>query len=122
MNRPILLDTHIYLWLRADPQRLIDVERQAIDSATERYVSAVSIWEISLLLGLQRLKGDQRLFTPPPGIDLLAVEPAHCARLLDLPTIHRDPFDRMLIAQASVDNLLLLTRDTKIRQYPVSVL
>jgi PIN domain nuclease of toxin-antitoxin system len=122
VNRPILLDTHIYLWLRADPQRLTGIERQAIDSATERYVSAVSIWEISLLLGLQRLKGDHRLFTPPTGIDLLAVEPAHCARLLDLPTIHRDPFDRMLIAQASVGNLLLLTRDTKIRQYPVSVL
>lgn len=117
MSRSILLDTHIYIWLRACPERLLPEERRLIDNAVIRYVSAVSIWEIALLIGLGRIDGDARLFTPPGGIDLLPVEPGHCQALLNLPSLHRDPFDRMLIAQARADKLLLMTRDAKIQTY-----
>lgn len=117
MSKSILLDTHIYIWLRACPERLSPDERRLIDNALIRYVSAVSLWEIALLVGLGRIDGDNRLFTPPGGIDLLPVEPGHCQMLLTLPPLHRDPFDRMLIAQARADRLRLVTRDAKIREY-----
>lgn len=120
MSKSILLDTHIYIWLRACPERLSPAERRLIDGAVIRYVSAVSLWEIALLMGLGRIDQDARLFTPPDGIDLLPVEPGHCQALLTLPPVHRDPFDRMLIAQARTDRLTLVTRDTKIREYDVA--
>lgn len=117
MSKSILLDTHIYIWMRACPERLTRDEGRLIDNAVIRYVSAVSIWEIALLIGLGRIDGDGRLFTPPDGIDLLPVEPAHCQALLALPHLHRDRFDRMLIAQARADKLMLVTRDAKILEY-----
>lgn len=117
MSKSVLLDTHIYLWMRACPERLLPAERRLIDKAVIRYVSAVSIWEIALLIGFGRIDGDTRLFTPPDGLDLLPIQPAHCQALLGLPPLHRDPFDRMLIAQARADKLTLITRDAKIREY-----
>lgn len=120
MKKAVLLDTHILLWLRAEPDRLSAAERRAIDSAPCRYVSAVSFWEIALLIGLERIDGDPRLFTVPQGIELLPVRPDHCRTLLDLPRLHRDPFDRMLIAQARTDGLALLTRDSNILGYGTS--
>jgi PIN domain nuclease of toxin-antitoxin system len=115
--KAVLLDTHIFLWLRAAPEKLSDSERRVIDHAAIRYVSAVSFWEIALLVGLGRIADDPRLFTLPEGVDLLAVLPSHCQTLAKLPQIHRDPFDRMLIAQAQTDGLQLLTRDAKILSY-----
>lgn len=117
MSKSILLDTHIYIWMRTCPERLLSTERRLIDNAVIRYVSAVSLWEIALLIGLGRIDNDPRLLTPSPGIDLLPVEPGHCEALLSLPFLHRDPFDRMLIAQARADGLTLVTRDAKIREY-----
>ena len=117
MSKAILLDTHIFIWLRADPGRLTEDERRVIDRAVIRYVSAVTFWEIALLTGAGRIDNDGGMFSVPGGLDLLPVQPSHCAALLKLPAIHRDPFDRMLIAQATADNLLLLTRDATILRY-----
>ena len=72
-----------------------------------------------MLISLGRIDNDPRLFTPPPGIETLPILPRHCQALIDLPQIHRDPFDRMLIAQARVENAVLLTRDGKIAAYGV---
>jgi PIN domain nuclease of toxin-antitoxin system len=80
-------------------------------------VSAVSLWEIAILAGLGRIPADDRLYTLPQGLELLPVEARHCREVFSLPQIHRDPFDRMLIAQARTDDLVLLTRDTKIIGY-----
>jgi PIN domain nuclease of toxin-antitoxin system len=113
----LLLDTHILLWMRASPGKLTEAERTAIESATVRLISAVTFWEIAILIGLGRIEADDRLYTIPPGCDLLAVQPRHCRELASLPPIHRDPFDRMLIAQARVEGLHLVTRDEKIRGY-----
>ena len=117
MTRAVLLDTHILLWLRTAPDRLSERERRAIVAAPCRYVSAVSLWEIALLIGLDRIENDSRFFVVPEGFDLLPITANHCHMLTGLPWHHRDPFDRMLIAQARTDSLLLLTRDSKIIAY-----
>ena len=117
MRMPVLLDTHILLWLRVAPDRLTGGERRAVDIAPCRYVSAVSLWEIAILVGLDRIEDDPRLFDLPTGFDLLPVTPTHCRAVVELPQLHRDPFDRMLIAQARTDKLLLLTRDNQILAY-----
>ena len=77
-------------------------------------MSAVSLWEIAILMALDRVAPDQRLLAVPDGFDLLPVLPDHCRALVALPRRHRDPFDRMLIAQARAEHLLLLTRDRAI--------
>jgi PIN domain nuclease of toxin-antitoxin system len=117
MSKALLLDTHIFLWMRIDPVKLTDSERQVIDAAPRRTVSAVTFWEIALLVSLGRIDADPRLFSVPHGIELLPVLPDHCQELVGLPQIHRDPFDRMLIAQARAEKLMLVTRDSKIVSY-----
>jgi PIN domain nuclease of toxin-antitoxin system len=80
-------------------------------------MSAVSLWEIAILMALDRVARDQRLSAVPDGFDLLPVLPDHCRALVALPRRHRDPFDRMLIAQARAERLALLTRDRAIIAY-----
>ncbi len=120
MSRSLLLDTHILLWLRGPAGLLSEGERRIIDQAPVRYVSAASLWEIAILASLGRIQADDRLYALPQGLELLPVEARHCRELAHLPQIHRDPFDRMLIAQARTDDLALLTRDTKIITYGVA--
>jgi PIN domain nuclease of toxin-antitoxin system len=117
VTRAILLDTPIVIWMRLAPDRLTEREKRAIDAAPCRYFSAVSLWEMAILASLGRIERDPRLFELPRGIDLLPVSPAHCHEVLELPQLHKDPFDRMLIAQARIDQLLLLTRDAQITAY-----
>jgi len=114
---PVLLDTHIFIWIRTAPEKLRASERRALDGATLRFVSAVSLWEIALLASREQIAADVRLFAVPEEFELLPVLPEHCRRLLDLPQHHRDPFDRMLIAQARVEGLTLITRDRAILAY-----
>jgi PIN domain nuclease of toxin-antitoxin system len=113
----LLVDTHLLLWARIAPQRLTTGERQALDDARSCYMSAVSLWEIAILMALDRVAPDQRLLVVPDGFDLLPVLPGHCKELVGLPRRHRDPFDRMLIAQARAERLALLTRDRAIIAY-----
>jgi PIN domain nuclease of toxin-antitoxin system len=80
-------------------------------------MSAVSLWEIAILMALDRVARDPRLLAVPDGFDLLPVLPDHCKALVALPLRHRDPFDRMLIAQARAERLALLTRDRAIIGY-----
>ena len=114
MIAAILVDTHLFLWARVTPERLTTGERRALDNARLCYVSAASLWEIAILMALERIAQDQRLLTVPDGFDLLPVLPDHCKALVALPRVHRDPFDRMLIAQARAEHLALLTRDRTI--------
>ena len=117
MIAALLVDTHLVLWARIAPERLTTGERRALDDAQSCYVSAVSLWEIAILMALDRVAQDQRLLAVPDGFDLLPVLPDHCAALVALPRRHRDPFDRMLIAQARAEHLALLTRDRAIIAY-----
>jgi len=107
----MLVDTHHILWARIAPERLTTGERRALDDARSCYIS---LWEIAILMAMDRIARDERLLAVPDGFDLLPVLPDHCKALVTLPRRHRDPFDRMLIAQARAEHLLLLTRDRAI--------
>jgi PIN domain nuclease of toxin-antitoxin system len=114
----VLIDTHFVLRLRMEPLKLSQQERDVLDAALTVYVSTVSLWEIAILLGRGRIPhGDDRLLNIPPGTDLLPIELSHCKALVALPPLHRDPFDRMLIAQAQSEQIPLLTRDQAMRTY-----
>src|ERR1700739_4760021 len=117
MIAAILVDTHLVLWARIAPDRLTTGERRALDDARSCYISAVSLWEIAILMALDRVAQDQRLLMVPDGFDLLPVLPDHCKALVALPRLHRDPFDRMLIAQARGEHLGLLTRGKALSAY-----
>ncbi len=117
MIAAILVDTHLVLWARIAPERLTGGERRALDDARSCYISAVSLWEIAILMALDRVAQEQRLLAVPDGFDLLPVLPDHCKALVALPRLHRDPFDRMLIAQARTEHLARLTRDQAIIAY-----
>jgi PIN domain nuclease of toxin-antitoxin system len=113
----LLVDTHILLWVRTDPETLTSGERRTIEGAQIRYVSAGTLWEFAILIGLGRIEARERLLDVPDGYDLLPISPAHCKAVAKLPRHHRDPFDRMLIAQARAEHVPLLTRDQALTAY-----
>lgn len=121
----VLLDTHIVLWSLAVPERLSTAARNTIESAEEIYVSSVSIWEISIKSGLGKLDVDvDELLGWLVSLKIvsLPVTWSHARALRDLPLHHRDPFDRMLIAQAVTEPLHLLTADVQLKPYSSLVL
>ena len=117
MTTAVLADTHFIIWLRTTPERLNRDERHALDTAEVRYLSVASLWEIAILMSLGRVAPEAGFFHTPEGFELLPIQPEHCRALAHLPRLHRDPFDRMLIAQARSERLPLLTRDRAVRDY-----
>lgn len=124
----VLLDTHAFLWWIAGDDRLSDRASQTIaDSRNEIFVSAASIWEIAIKARLGRLSipGDPGRFIDGQIVENsfrgLPIVAGHALRLWDLPDHHQDPFDRMLIAQAQVEGLALVSRDALVAQYDVEV-
>lgn len=116
----ILLDTHIYLWWLQDSSHLSKIARQKIISATEVYVSSASIWEASIKVGIGKLDVDVDVLVAEianNGFQELPVTAMHAARVRHLPDIHRDPFDRILVAQALCEPLQLLTADGNLSGY-----
>jgi PIN domain nuclease of toxin-antitoxin system len=113
----LLVDTPLVLWARIAPERLTPGERRSLDDARSCYISAVGLWEIAILMTLGRIAHDPRLLVLPDGFELLPILPDHCKALIALPKQHRDPFDRMLIAQARAERLPLLTRDRAFLAY-----
>ncbi len=119
MNVRLLLDTHLLLWSLADPEKLSAAARKQIAGA-EVYVSAASIWEISIKVGLGKLDADPGQILEaiePAGFMLLPVTAEHAVGVAKLPPLHKDPFDRMLAAQASIEPMILLTNDAALRGY-----
>ncbi|MBI4861427.1 MAG: type II toxin-antitoxin system VapC family toxin [Candidatus Riflebacteria bacterium] len=119
----ILLDTHLLLWATARSRRLPAEARGLLeDPANEIHYSAASLWEIAIKLGLRRTDfevdlGLLRATLPDMGFVELPVTGAHAERLVLLPPIHKDPFDRMLVAQSLSEPLVLLTNDGLLAEY-----
>lgn len=118
----ILLDTHVFLWWLDNPTRLSEGARRAIrDERNAVFVSAAVVWEIVIKKSLGKLSTPNNIdeviaenrFAP------LAITVEHALAVEDLPGHHRDPFDRILIAQARADGMTLANRDVNIRKYPV---
>jgi PIN domain nuclease of toxin-antitoxin system len=115
----ILLDTHLLLWAFAAPERLPTRARKRID-VSEVFVSAASIWEVSIKASLGKIQADASLLLAeiePAGFTLLPISGEHAVAVGLLPAIHRDPFDRMLVAQARTEPLILLTNDAALAAY-----
>jgi PIN domain nuclease of toxin-antitoxin system len=115
----VLLDTHLLLWALSHPSKLSAATRKKIVAA-EVFVSAASIWEVSIKSALGKLSanpGDVLAGIEPAGFSLLPITGEHAAKVAELPILHKDPFDRMLVAQASVEPMLLLTNDETLRGY-----
>jgi PIN domain nuclease of toxin-antitoxin system len=120
----LLLDTHVLIWwARREP--LDQAARDAIaDPNNQVMVSAVSIWEAEMKAAAGRLRLGRNLARESEvhGFEQLAITFAHAARAAYLPVHHRDPFDRMLAAQAELEGLTLVTRDSVLARYGVAVL
>ncbi len=119
----VLVDTHVLLWAAAQPERLPPLFRKILESPdNEVFFSAASIWEVAIKLQAGRLPGvvDPLQLTEAAiemGFDELPVTAAHAATVAGLPLHHRDPFDRLLVAQAMHEPARLLTVDKKLERY-----
>ena len=124
----LLLDTHVFLWLQTEPERLGDHLTLVEHRGTTLLLSAASSWEIAIKYGLGRLP----LPEPPEGYvpsrmraigaEALPIEHPHALAVASLPPLHGDPFDRLLVAQASVVGAAILTADPAVAQYPTETL
>ena len=126
----VLLDTHAFLWLDAAPEKLSATAQEVFqDLDNEIYLSIASIWEIQIKAQLRR---GIALRVPLPeliraqqaanGIRLLSMAPAHIFALENLPPLHGDPFDRVLIAQARVEGMGLMSNDGVLKGYDISLI
>jgi PIN domain nuclease of toxin-antitoxin system len=119
----LLVDTHALLWFLAGNREIGRDARRAIERAESAYVSAVTIWEIAMKRAAGRLIAPVLLDRlTESGFAPLAIEWEHAEVAGSLPHHHRDPFDRMLVAQATVERLTIVTRDRAIALYDVPIL
>ena len=125
----LLLDTQVWLWMLTEPERMRpDALEAVLDTGNERWVSLGSYWEISIKHGLDKLPLPEPLevFLPTrlnaSAASRLDITPRHVIAAGGLPHIHRDPFDRVLIAQAQVEGIVLVTADQDIARYDVDIL
>jgi PIN domain nuclease of toxin-antitoxin system len=124
----LLLDTHVWLWLQESPERLGPALGPATDPENSLLLSAVSSWEIAIKCSMGKLE------LPEPvesyvaermtisGVTGLPIQHSHALAVAGLPRHHRDPFDRLLIAQALVEQVTLVTADNQFQPYPVQLM
>lgn len=124
----LLLDTHVALWAITDSPKLPRKARSLIESEKSLvWVSAATIWEITIKHGLGRgdmpVSGQDALrYFRDAGYRLLPIEPEHAAAVEDLPAHHADPFDRILVAQALVEPMRLMTHDAMVARYSDTII
>ena len=120
----LLLDTHVVIWFLEGNARLGVAARTAIQEAERVYVSAATVWEISVKMAQGKLRAPadfaERLLDQ--GMLQLGLEWEHARIAGSLPALHRDPFDRMLVAQSIVERLTIVTRDAMFERYGVPVI
>ena len=119
-----LLDTHTLLWSMFKDEMLSDKVRNIVESEEALYISVVSLWEIAIKQSIGKLEFTQSVVDIATecyrqDIRLLDIKPEHCEIVKTLDAIHSDPFDRMIISQAMVGNMAIVSKDAKIAQYPI---
>lgn len=124
-----LLDTHTFLWWIANDPQLSQRARQVMeDGATELFLSVASGWEMAIKsrLGKLKLPDDLHSFVAEQvrinAIEVLPIEMIHALHVYSLPALHRDPFDRLLVAQSQIEKMPILTGDPQIARYAVTVI
>jgi PIN domain nuclease of toxin-antitoxin system len=123
----LLLDTHLLLWTVGPDERLSSEARELIaDPGNEPLFSIASLWEAAIKRSLRRedFQVDLRLLRRgllDHGFEQLSITAEHTLAVADLPPLHRDPFDRMLVAQSIVEGVILLTADPAVARYPAPV-
>lgn len=123
--KKFLIDTHIFIWAMDNSPRLTKIIKDLISNPkNEVYLSVVSIWEIMIKRSSGNLKTPAKIIEgiKAAGFDILPIEAEHALALEQLPDYHKDPFDRMLIAQARSENMVLITSDSKIWKYGQKIL
>lgn len=122
----VLLDTHAFLWAIADDKKLSKTARKTfLDPGNRLFFSAVSMWEICIKISLEKLSLKRGWLKKIQNemsmnaVQWLPVEMQHCVELTKLPFHHRDPFDRMLVAQARAEDLQVLSRDVRLSAYDI---
>lgn len=117
----LLLDTHVVLWELGGSRTVSPAAREAIEQATELLFSVVSFAEIGVKAAIGKLSAphDLREHVLQSGVQILALDADHGLAVADLPMHHRDPFDRLLVAQARSENLTIVTADRRIAAYDV---
>ena len=120
----LLLDTHVFLWWRANDPLLHEEAKSAIADAGVVFVSAATAWEAGIKVSLGRLDLPDTVESgvEDSGFEKLQISFSHAAAAAALPPHHGDPFDRMLVAQAVFEGLTLVTHDRKLEAYAVSIL
>lgn len=121
---PLLLDTHALLWALGDPDRLSPTARDALESGRPAYVSAASVWEIAIKRASGKLTAPDDLVekAEEARLQALLIDFAHARVAGELPLHHRDPFDRMLAAQALTEDLAIVTKAPHFAAYGVKTL
>ena len=123
----LLLDTHTFLWWDSEPEKLSQRALELCQNPENMLVlSVASIWEMQIKIQLGKLRIKMPLAElirqqQENGIEILPVEASHVFAVENLPNHHKDPFDRLLVAQAIVEEAVLISSDPLITQYPVSV-
>ena len=120
-----LIDTHVFLWWLNDDKKLKELAQRAIENPNNQvYVSVATLWEISIkhTLGKLPLKTTLSEIISVSGFELLSITRTHVLELEKLPLFHNDPFDRMLIAQTRVEQLIFITVDEKMKNYDIKIL
>ncbi len=120
-----LLDTHVLLWWLSDPSMLSGPAREALENGLNTvYLSSAAVWEMAIKKAIGRLDIPMNLeeVLGKAHIEVLPITLPHALAVADLPVHHQDPFDRMQVAQARLEGLILVTRDPKITEYDVQVL
>ena len=122
----LLIDTHALIWFAEDSPGLSKAARAAIaDKSDHAFCSVASIWEIAIKLSLGKLRMSLRLeggfdrLLEKNGLHILPVEYRHAARVAALPWHHRDPFDRLLVAQAMVEGMTVISHDAQLDAYAI---
>jgi len=124
----ILLDTHTIIWfLNGDNQLSLKAINEIEDPKNKKYISIVSLWEIAIKIGLQKLSFDGNTnevveLIKQYDFNILQLNINHIIKYESLEIIHRDPFDRILVIQAQVDNMTIVTKDENIQKYSIKTL